>query len=111
MEIFFRNKKLQKICNEEKVMVKKLGDQMSSKLKQRLFELVAADCLADISHLPPPRLHELSGNRKEQYSVDLNHPFRLLFIVANNPIPYNKTGGIDRERVSQIEIIEITDTH
>jgi len=111
MEIYFRTNKLQKICNNKKIMEKKLGSQMSFKLQQRLFELSAADNLNDISHLSPTRLHELTGNRKGQFSVDLIHPFRLLFIIANDPVPYLETGGIDREKVNQIEIIEISDTH
>lgn len=111
MKIFFRTKKLEKICNNCKVMRKELGASMSTKLKQRLAELNAATTLEDISHLPPPRLHELKGRRKEQFSVDLEHPYRLLFIVANNIIPKNTSGGIDKSKTTEIEIIEIIDTH
>jgi proteic killer suppression protein len=110
VEIFFRTQKLEKTCNSEKVMKKDLGDQMAKKLQQRLFELKAADSLAEISHLPPPRLHELTGNRKGQYSIDLIHPFRLIFIVANE-LPAAGSGGIDRGQVTEIEIIAIEDTH
>ncbi len=76
-----------------------------------MMELKAADTLADISHLPPPRCHELSGNKKGQLSVDLEHPYRLLFIVANNPYPERKSGGLESESVTEIEIIAIEDTH
>lgn len=78
---------------------------------QRMSELRAAIALIDISHLPPPRLHELSGNRKGQFSVDLYHPYRLLFILANNPCPLKEDGGLDKEKITQVEIIEIVDTH
>lgn len=84
---------------------------MAKKLKQRLMELSAADSLADISHLPPPRIHELSGNRAGQFSVDLEHPHRLLFIPAESPIPRNDDGGMDRLKIKKIEIIDIQDTH
>ncbi len=33
MEIYFRTNKLQKICNNKKIMEKKLGSQMSFKLQ------------------------------------------------------------------------------
>ncbi len=59
----------------------------------------------------PPRCHELGGDRVGQFSVDLDHPYRLLFIPADEPVPYREDGGIDLERVKEIEIIEIADTH
>jgi plasmid maintenance system killer protein len=90
---------------------KKLGKKGGRKLQQRMMELKAADNLADISRLPPARCHELTGNRAGQLSVDLEHPFRLLFVVGNNPRPKRGSGGLDWERVTEIEIIAIADTH
>ena len=84
---------------------------MARKLKQRMAELKAAEALSDISHLPPPRCHELTGNRAGQFSVDLEHPYRLLFLPADDPIPYREDGGIDLLLVQEIEIIKIEDTH
>jgi proteic killer suppression protein len=84
---------------------------MTRKLKQRLMELNAASCLADISKVPPSRCHQLSGDRDGQLSVDLEHPHRLIFIPANDPIPVTKDGGLDWTKVTEIEIVEITDTH
>jgi proteic killer suppression protein len=43
--------------------------------------------------------------------VDLEQPHRLLFIPANNPVPIGEDGGLDRTQVTEIEIIEIVDTH
>ena len=111
MEIFFHTRKLQKICSEEKEMKKVLGLRMAGKLKQRMTELKAADVLADISHLPPPRCHELTDNRAGQLSVDLRHPYRLIFIPADDPIPTLKDGGLEKSAITSIEIIEIVDTH
>ena len=84
---------------------------MTRKLQQRLMELKAASCLADISRVPPERCHPLSGNRDGQLSVDLEHPYRLLFIPANDPIPVTQDGGLDWTKVTEIEIVEIIDTH
>lgn len=84
---------------------------MSKKLQQRLMELRAADTLADISHLPPARCHELTGNRSGQLSVDLEQPYRLIFIPAEGPSRVKKDGGLSWEHITAIEIIEITDTH
>jgi len=84
---------------------------MARKLQQRLMELKAASCLADISKVLLVRCHLLSGNREGQLSVDLEHPYRLLFIPANDPIPFTQGEGLDWTKVTEIEIIEITDTH
>jgi proteic killer suppression protein len=111
MDIFFRTSKLQKQCSTENNAIKKLGQKGGEKLMQRMSELNAAMALSDISYLPPPRLHELTGKRKGQYSVNLDHPYRLLFITANEPIPKKKNGGLDIEKITQIKIIAITDTH
>jgi len=92
-------------------MQKQLGMKCAEKLKQRMMELKAAGALSDISHLPPVRCHEFSGTRASQFSVDIEQPKRLLFVPANNPIPRLKDGGIDKKRVTEIEIIEIADPH
>ena len=111
MDIYFKTKKLQRICNNTDEANKKLGPKMARKLQQRLMELKAAFCLDDISRVPPPRCHPMSGNREGQMSVDLEHPYRLLFIPANDPVPVTEDGGLDWARVTEIEIVEIADTH
>ena len=111
MVIYFKTKRLQKICSDTNESIKKLGAKMARKLQQRLMELRAASCLADISKVPPSRCHLLSGNRGGQLSVDLEQPYRLVFIPANDPIPVKQDGGLDWAKVTEIEIVEIVDTH
>ncbi len=111
MQIYFKNKKLQKICSVDGEAKKVIGKNAEKKLKQRFAELKAADVLSDISHLPPARLHELTGNRSGIFSVDLEHPYRLLFMAANDPVPLKEDGGIDKRSVTEVEIVEIADTH
>ena len=110
MQVSFHSNKLQKVCNEEKVGIRELGTVCAKKLRQRLAELAAAGALSDISHLPPPRCHELT-NMNGTFSVDLQHPYRLLFVAANKPVPRKVDGGIDLTQVKAIEIIRIEDTH
>lgn len=92
-------------------MERAYGKDMARRLKQRLAELKAADTLSDISHLPPARLHELTGNLKDHFSVDLVHPYRLLFVVDNDPLPRGPQGGVDRGAVTAILVVDIKDTH
>lgn len=111
MRIYFKTKKLQKTCSVSKESIKKLGVKCGIKLQQRLMELKAAQTLTDISHLPPPRCHELVGNRSKQLSVDLEHPYRLIFIVADGPCPEKENGELDWSKVTEIEVVDIVDTH
>ena len=111
MNIFFKRVGIQKLCSQNAVAQKKLGAKMARKLQQRMMELKAAETLIDISKLPPARCHELRGNRKGQLSVDLEHPYRLLFVPAENPIPEKESGGLDWAQVTEIEIVGIVDTH
>ncbi|NTW88114.1 MAG: killer suppression protein [Desulfobulbaceae bacterium] len=111
MRILFTTRRLQKICSESKEGIKHLGAKRGQKLQQRMMELLAAESLADISRLPPARCHELKNNRKGQLSVDLEHPYRLIFIPAHEPVPIREDGGLAWDEVTAIEIIEIADTH
>ncbi len=38
-------------------------------------------------------------------------PYRLLFIVANDPCPKLESGGLDWNSITEIEIVGIVDTH
>jgi len=87
------------------------GPQQARLIRRRLDELKAATILDEIRTLPQPRCHELTGDRSGQLSVDLNHPYRLLFRPYNNPIPLKPDGGLDWTEVTQIEILGVEDTH
>jgi proteic killer suppression protein len=53
----------------------------------------------------------LTGNRARQLSLDLDHPYRLIFEPAHNPIPRKDDGGLDWSKVTAIIIIGVEDTH
>lgn len=111
MDLLFADKKLEKTCNDFRQMQKIHGEKRARKLRQRLDELRAAEVLSDISHLPPPRMHQLVDNRAGQFSVDLDHPYRLIFTVANDPIPQKEAGGVDLSKVTAVLIHGVEDTH
>ena len=111
MDILFRTSKLEKVCNNKTRRERKYGSVRAKLLGRRLDDLRAADCLADISRLPPAGCHELGGDRDGQISVDLDHPYRLLFTVANDPVPLKPDGGLDWSKVTAIKIKGVEDTH
>ena len=80
-------------------------------IRRRLDELRAANSLAEIAQLPRPRMHQLKGDRQGQISLDLDHPYRLLLIVANDPVPQRDNGSINLGKVTAVMIFSIEDTH
>jgi plasmid maintenance system killer protein len=111
MELSFTTRKMQKTCSSDKAMRRRWGPALAQKLEQRLAELKAADSLADLSRLPPARCHELTGDRAGQLSVDLAHPYRLLFQPANHPVPRKDDGGLNWKGVTKVVVLEVCDTH
>jgi plasmid maintenance system killer protein len=108
--ITYRTKRLAKICNDSQRASVKLGAEQAKRLRQRLDDLHAVGTLSVMRNLPG-RTHELDGDRKGELSIDLVHPYRLIFVPANSPIPLKEDGGFDWTAITEIEIIEITDTH
>ena len=111
MEVSFATRSMQKCCSNDKAMRKRWGNKIANKLQQRLMELNAAATLQDIGRTPPPRCHELVGNRKGQLSVDLGHPYRLIFKPGHSPVPRKDEDGLDWTRVTRVVVIEVVDTH
>ena len=113
MDIIFSSKKLQKQLSEAKVMVKVHGSRRTALLKVIMTQLRAAPNLGVFAppYSPPNRCHELKGNKKGQLSVDLDHPYRLLFEPINDPLPMRPEGGLDWLKVTAIQIRGVEDTH
>jgi plasmid maintenance system killer protein len=110
MDIIFKDKKFNKWCNEYQLLVKKCGSDRAKRIRRRLDDLSAAELLSDMRNLSG-RCHELIGDRAGQLSLDLDHPYRLIFEPANNPVPQKPEGGIDWTQITAVRIIGVDDTH
>lgn len=113
MNIIFKSKKLEKILNSDTEIQKHYGKICGKKLKILLYSLKAAPTLQEF-YPPlskPYRCHELLGKRKGEISMDVEHPYRLLFEVNDTPLPTLDAGGLDWSKVTSIRILSITDTH
>ena len=113
MIISFKNKKIEKSFNEQVQLEKQHGADRAKKIRIRLAALRAAQCLKDFwpPKSKPSRCHELIGDRAGQLSVDLDHPYRLIFVPDHNPIPKLGDGGLDWSQVTAIKIMGVEDTH
>jgi proteic killer suppression protein len=111
MDIIFGTGKLEKEFNSHKLLVRRHGKRRAELTELRLTQLAAANTLEVLRALPQVRCHELKGNRKGQLSLHLDHPYRLIVSVANDPVPLKPDGGLDWTGVTAIVILGIEDTH
>ena len=111
MDILFQDRKLEKACNDQSLLVRRYGPLRAKLLRRRLDEFRAAETLEVMRSLPQVRCHELKGNREGTLSVDLDHPYRLIFEPANNPIPRKSHSGLDWTKVTAIRILTVEDYH
>jgi plasmid maintenance system killer protein len=114
MDISFKNKKLAKAFNEGAQLERLHGTLRAKKIRLRMKELRAAKSLKDFwpPKSGPARCHELpEGKRRGQLSVDLDHPYRLIFIPDHDPVPTLGDGGLDWSQVAAIEIQGVDNTH
>ena len=111
MDIDFRTKKLKRVCNSISLARRAYGVEKGEYLMRRLGQIKYSDNLAVLMTLPQARCHQLKGNRRGQFSVDLKHPFRLILEPAVDPLPKLKDGGLDLQRITNMRILAVEDTH
>ena len=77
----------------------------------RLIVLRRRATLSRVPTTPPERRHQLAGNRDEQYAVNIDRQYRLVFVPDHDPIPRRPDGGVDTDRVTAVVITEVIDYH
>ena len=98
MKIKYIDEKIEQICTNKKIAVKKYNMEMAVAIFKRIKQLSSAKSIGEVISSKLGRCHPLKGNRKGQYAIDLVHPARLVFSIE------------DRE-IKICLIIEITDYH
>ena len=111
MELSFRNSKLAKVLNSERETLREYGQDNGRRIKLRLTNIRDAATLEELSRIPQTRVHQLIGNRNEQISVDIKHPYRLILVCNHDETPRKEDGGLDWARITKVQLIEIVDTH
>src|SRR5262245_8375744 len=111
MEILFKNDRLKRDCTEDRWMRRAWGSNRAKVLRRRLDQLRAADNLEHLRLAFHRRCHELDGDRAEQVSLDLDGGYRVLLLVADNPVPRKSDGGLDWSRVTAVRVMAVEDPH
>lgn len=110
MKILIADKKLSKIIDDKKKLVKKYGTENAKLLTKRLDQLKAIDNLGFAIQFKIGRCHPLTGNYKGCYALDLDHPDRLIIRPVNDK-------NLDLSNIKNlllidtIEVVEVVDYH
>ena len=110
MIITFADKKLKKYANNNSLALQRMGAKRAKLYQKRLGDMADAECFADLEHLPG-RFHQLTENRQDQWSCDLDHPYRLIFEPSEEPITKDEHGKQILIEIKSLKIIEVTDYH
>ena len=98
MQVNYKNRHIEKICTNASVAAKKFDKCTVGLIQQRVDEIHAADSVEMLVQFGIGRCHQLVGDRKGQFAMDLVHPLRLVFEVI-------------RDEIQIAEIQEIVDYH
>jgi plasmid maintenance system killer protein len=122
MLVQFSTRKLKRSIEDDAEARKRFGKDMAKKIRLRLGALLAAGSLGDFwpPMSPPERCHELKGDLAGTFSMDLTHPYRLLFRPMNSqqePHDETKDEGEQSDQkarwhsIDAIEVVAVEDTH
>lgn len=122
MQVEIPNKKLKRSIENDAEARKRFGKDMAKKIHLRMGALLAAESLGVFwpPLSPPERCHELKGDLAGIFSMDLAHPYRLLFRPLKSQ---QEIGSDDKTKVEasdqkarwhsvdSIEVVAVEDTH
>lgn len=108
MDIVFENRNLQRLCEDERRMLRELGRAGAKKLKARLADLEAAQVVTDVKRGRP---HPLKGESRGRLALDLDGGCRLVIEPVQAPPPETPDGAVDWSSVQDVRVVMIGDYH
>ena len=110
MTVIFSDKKLKKLFNNDRALLRKFGKLRAMKLKTRLDQLRSANNLEALRS-QPGNFHELIGNRKGQWACDLDQPYRLVFITIDPVIAVELVRENEGIKSTVVKVLEVINYH
>ena len=81
MILSFFDKDSEKVFNGE--FIRSIPRELHKRALMRLLAINSANEIEELRFPPSNRLHKLSGNRKNQWSVSINDKYRICFSFEN----------------------------
>ena len=110
MEIEYSSNKLKKQLSNATEIKKAFGVN-AKRVAARMDDIRSSPNLAVLMQLPAANCHPLIANKRGQWALDISANHRMIFEIANDPIPVKDDESVDTIRVTDIRIIETTDYH
>lgn len=104
MNISYKNKKLKKQLTDPSEIKKTFGVN-AKRISQRMDDITSSENLQVLCSIPPANCHLLSGDRTGEWAVDISANHRIIFVIANDPIPKKDDGSVNKILVTDIQII------
>jgi len=98
------------LCHDKRLATKAYGSESAKKLKARLDDLDAAQCM-DVMRTLPGHWEELKRDRAGQFSARLHGGLRLIVKPQKQPPPTKPDGGLDWLAIDSLYILEVRDYH
>lgn len=106
MKIKYKTNRLARSVDSPRSIQRNYGTR-AKMVNQRLRELEAAPTLEAMRFIPAANCHELTGNRRNEFAVDVSANHRIIFKPDHKPMPTREDGGIDWCKITCIMINEI----
>lgn len=88
-------------------MPRHFGTKVTKEILNRLSEFNAASNLSEIPAIPPSHCHELKGNLKGRFAVNVSRNYRLIFEGYDQ----NDNFTTNKPDIVTIQIISLIDYH
>lgn len=95
LDVKYKSNKLSKVCTDFAYAKKEYGERMATLIHQRVNEIKAATSVEMLVQFSIGRCHPMQGNRKGEYTMDLVHPYRLIFENNNQEVQFVRIINIE----------------
>jgi proteic killer suppression protein len=110
MNVKYRRNKLEKQLSSASEIKKSFGAN-AKRVSSRMDDIQSSPNLTVLIQIPAARCHQLTGDRRSEWALNVSANDRLIFEISHDPVPLNRDGSINTNLVTDICILEIVDYH
>lgn len=94
MVVIFANDRANRLFHNESDLIRTYGTRRAQSILARLESLRRFATLSLVPTTLPFQRHQLTGNRDEQYAVNIDRQIRLIFAPNHDPVPRRADGEL-----------------
>jgi proteic killer suppression protein len=106
VDILFKTDKLELLFHDDAQLEKKWGPDMAQRIRRRLDDLRAVECLHDVRGIPGA-VASAGGKSLGKFSLIVQHPHGLLFEVVDERPAKKRAGSLDWAKVTAVRVLGI----